>query len=120
MNKERAFHEPKFEYIALVQQVYDADTITCDIDLGFGIIFKGQKIRLYGIDAPEVRGKEREYGLKARDYVRQEILSKYIRLHTFQDRKGKYGRWLGIIETPNCKNFNEKLVELGYAENVEY
>ena len=45
-----------YEYRAKVRGVYDADTITVDIDLGFGIIYTGQKLRLLGIDAPEVRG----------------------------------------------------------------
>jgi len=86
-----------YEYRAYVRKVYDGDTITVDIDLGFDIIIHGQKIRLLRINAPEVRGKERPEGLKSRDALRGKIGSKWIKLKTQQDKKGKYGRWLGEI-----------------------
>ena len=35
-----------YEYKAFVRKVYDGDTITVDIDLGFDVILKNQKIRL--------------------------------------------------------------------------
>lgn len=87
----------KYYYKAHVTSVYDGDTITVDIDLGFGIVFRKQKIRLYGIDTPEVRGPEKEEGKKVRDLVRSLILDKDIEIQTFRDSKGKYGRWLGTI-----------------------
>ena len=46
-----------YEYRAFVRKVYDGDTITVDIDLGFDVVLKAQKIRLVRINAPEVRGK---------------------------------------------------------------
>ena len=49
-----------FEYRAHIIKVYDGDTVTADIDLGFNVILKKQKLRLIGIDAPEIRGAERE------------------------------------------------------------
>ncbi len=45
-----------------VVNVYDGDTITVDIDLGFNMVMCNQKLRLYGINTPEVRGEEREEG----------------------------------------------------------
>ena len=51
-----------FEYKAIVISVYDADTITVDIDLGFHIWARSEKIRLFGIDAPEVRGPSARRG----------------------------------------------------------
>ena len=50
------------EYRAFVRKIYDGDTITVDIDLGFDIILHKQKIRLLRINAPEVRGEQREEG----------------------------------------------------------
>ncbi len=108
-----------FHYIAKVISVYDADTIRADLDLGFSIIWKNQKIRLSGIDAPEIRGEEREYGLEARDKVRELILDKYVTIKTIKDRSGKYGRYLAEIYFTNdigeevC--LNDWLVENGYA-----
>lgn len=86
-----------FEYIAYVTKVYDGDTITVDIDLGFGIMKKGEKIRLANIDAPEIRGEEREAGLVSRDALRGLILNKEVIIKTQKDAKGKYGRYIGTI-----------------------
>ena len=103
------------EYRAFVRKVYDGDTITVDIDLGFDVVLKGQKIRLLKINAPEVRGKERIEGLKSRDALRKKIGNKWIKLKTHQDKKGKYGRWLGEIwHEEEC--VNDWLVLEGYAE----
>ncbi len=62
-----------YVYKADVTEVYDADTITADIDLGFHTWRKDEKLRLYGIDAPEVRGKSRPQGLLSRDWLRGQI-----------------------------------------------
>ena len=49
-----------YEYKATVTAVYDADTITVDVDLGFRSHLKKIKLRLFGINAPEVRGIEKK------------------------------------------------------------
>ena len=67
-----------YEYCAKVVSVYDGDTITVDIDLGFGIVLKKQKLRLLGINTPEVRGEEKILGKKVRDLVREKILDKVV------------------------------------------
>ena len=104
-----------YEYRALVRKVYDGDTITVDIDLGFDMILRNQKIRLLGINTPEIRGKQREAGLKSRDALRQRIGSKWIIIKTQQDKKGKYGRWLGTLFLES-ENINEWLLKEGFAE----
>lgn len=48
--------EPAYLYRAVVVRVVDGDTINVDIDLGFYVWIKKQRIRLFGIDTPEVRG----------------------------------------------------------------
>ena len=108
-----------FEYKAFVKNVYDGDTITCDIDCGFGVELKKQKIRLYGINTPEVRGEEKEKGIESRNKLRELILQKNIILKTIKDKKGKYGRYLGIIFLEG-KNINDWLVENKLAIRVEY
>ena len=104
-----------YEYRALVRKVYDGDTITVDIDLGFDVILKNQKIRLLGIDTPEIRGKEREKGLVSRNALRERIGNKWVTIKTQQDKKGKYGRWLGTIYIQE-ENINIWLVSEGYAD----
>ena len=105
----------QYIYKAYVTSVYDADTIIVKIDLGFGFSFDKLKIRLYGINAPEMRGEERNEGIISRDYLRELILDKEIYLETYKDEKGKYGRYLGTIYL-NEENINEKLIKEGYAK----
>ena len=103
-----------YEYKATVTKVYDGDTITVDFDLGFGIILKKQKIRLLGINTPEVRGPEKPQGIISRDALRQRILGKQVTIQTSKDKKGKYGRWLGEVFVEE-ENINQWLLEEGYA-----
>ena len=107
-----------YEYSAEVKKVYDGDTITVDFDLGFGIILRKQKIRLVGINAPEVRGKQREAGLKTRDSLRARILGKTVTIKTSKDKKGKYGRWLGEVYIKD-ENINQWLLNEGLASEYD-
>ena len=104
-----------YTYRALVTAVYDGDTITADIDMGFEVTFKNQKIRLYGINSPEVKGVTRPAGLASRDALRKKILNKQVILHTKKDDKEKFGRYLGIV-TLDDENINDWLVKNGYAD----
>ena len=87
----------KYHYSAQVIEVHDGDTITCDLDLGFGITLNSQKFRFYGINAPELHGESAEAGEASQKYVSERILNKEILIETILDRKEKFGRWLGRI-----------------------
>ena len=102
-----------------ITKVYDGDTITVILDLGFGIT-KKQIIRLYGINTPELRGEERPQGLEAKQAL-LDLIEKYpdFYIQTIKDRTGKYGRMLGILRIPDTDlSINQILVETGFA--VEY
>lgn len=107
-----------YEYRAFVRKIYDGDTITVDIDLGFDVVLKAQKIRLVRINAPEVRGKQRPEGLKSRDALRDKIGNKWIKIKTQEDKKGKYGRWLGEIWIDE-ECVNDWLLKEGLAEKYK-
>lgn len=107
-----------YEYRAYVKKVYDGDTVTLDIDLGFGIIIKNQKVRLLGINAPEIRGSSRDLGLKSRDFLRKKILKNWVVLKTKKDKKGKFGRWLGNLSLENV-DINELMIKEGFAKKYE-
>lgn len=111
-----------YTYRAHVTAVYDADTITVDIDLGLRVWLRGVKIRLYGIDAPEMRGPERERGIVSRDWLRGQILGKDVVLRTYRDKQGKYGRWLGDIfrAEGDETSINLELVQRGLAAPAYY
>jgi micrococcal nuclease len=99
--------------------VYDGDTIRVDIDLGLGVWLRNQTLRLYGINAPEVAGKEKEQGIEARDWLRAWLWNdRQVLLRTHKDSKGKYGRWLAEVFIDNW-NINEKMLQLGLAEEYK-
>jgi len=106
----------RFIYQAKVLSVYDSDTFTLSIDLGCNVTIK-EKVRLHGLDAPEIRTKnikEKELALEGRDFVRSLILKKTIMIKTLKDKTGKFGRYL-IIVYINDINLNDLLIEKGYA-----
>ena len=88
-----------FEYSCTIVKVIDGDTVDVDIDLGFGVWLKKQRIRLYGIDTPESRTRdleEKKYGNLAKRFVQSHLPEGETRtLITVQDKTGKYGRILG-------------------------
>lgn len=113
-----------YTYKALVISVYDGDTCTVDIDLGLKTWIHHEKIRLARINAPEVRGEEKEDGLRARDFLRALIEGREVLIKTIRDKKGKYGRYLGEIflqdRNQHWVNVNDMLVAEGFAEYKEY
>jgi len=112
-----------FRYKAEVISAYDGDTIDIILDLGFKIQLK-ERVRLYGIDAPEMRGFEKSKGVITRDWLREKILGKTIIVETFKndkDKYGKYGRFLANIYLPDEeKSLNDEMVELNLARKAEY
>ena len=89
-----------YDYNFKLVKVVDGDTIDVDIDLGFGVWLRKQRVRMMGIDTPESRTRdleEKKYGLLAKDKLIQLVAGGKC-LKTFLDKKGKYGRILGDIE----------------------
>jgi len=104
-----------YNYKAKVIDIYDADTMTVEIDLGFYINYT-QKIRLLGIDTPELRTKnvkEKHLAYEARDYIRDLLLDKYVTITT--EKQGKYGRYLANVFYDDI-NINNELICKGYAK----
>ena len=95
-----------YEYKCIIRSITDGDGLRVDIDLGFGVVLRGDdgrgvNIRLFGIDAPESRTrnkKEKLHGLLAKQCLIKEckVGETYI-LRTKE--RGKFGRWLGDIKT---------------------
>ena len=104
-----------YTYKAKCVSVYDGDSITLDIDLGFNHWMLNQKIRLFGIDTPEIRGPERPDGLVSAERLRGLIEGKDVIMVSHRDRAGKYGRWLATIYIDNI-NINQLLLEEGWAK----
>ncbi len=109
-----------YHYRATITKVYDGDTLTATVDLGFYAHLCNIKLRLSGINTPEVRGSERAEGLRIRDFVRELVLNKEVEVKTIKDSKGKYGRWLAVVILPDGRVLNQLLVEEGMAKEVAY
>ena len=114
-----------YEYRCKVVHIVDGDTVDVDIDLGFGVWMKKQRIRLYGIDTPESRTRdleEKKYGLAAKKFLTGMLDDEAgITLKTHKDAEGKFGRILGELwRTTNYadQSINEHMVEQNHA--VEY
>lgn len=110
-----------YKYRTTIKKIIDGDSLVIDIDLGFNVILRDQKIRLYGINTPEISGVERSQGLIAKVRVKQLIEGKDVILESYKDKTEKYGRWLGIIHySPDggneLTNLNEQLVSEGLVE----
>ena len=54
--------ETMYEYRAKVIKVIDGDTVDVDIDLGFGVWLKDERVRIMGIDTPESRTRDVWFG----------------------------------------------------------
>jgi len=89
-----------FEYKCVITKIIDGDTVDVDCDLGFDCWLRKQRIRLYGIDTPESRTRdkqEKRYGLAAKRFVMDFIpVGSSAILKTKE--KGKYGRYLGDLK----------------------
>ena len=90
-----------YEYKCKVTRVVDGDTVDIDIDLGFGVWLHKERVRIYGIDTPESRTRdkvEKRFGLLAKEFVKQFVKGSSVILRTQKyDAKGKFGRILGDI-----------------------
>ena len=97
-------------------RVIDGDTVEVDIDLGCGLI-KRERVRMLGINAPEMRGKSRAAGEKSKEYLTR-LLSPHVESLTLKTAKGrtrgKYGRFLATIWAGGI-DVNQTMVRDGYA-----
>jgi len=97
-----------YQYNAVVLNNYDADTLRVNIDLGLGVWAFNQAIRVYGIDAYELKTAK---GKLARDRVSALIpAGTKIVINTIKDSKEKYGRYLAKIIIPDGRNLATILV----------
>ena len=103
-----------YEYKCKMVRVVDGDTVDVDIDLGFGVWLRKQRIRMYGIDTPESRtsdDEEKIYGKAASAFLTKWTNAGDLTLKTFKDGKGKYGRILGELWYGGEHNINQLLVD---------
>jgi micrococcal nuclease len=76
-------------------RVVDGDTLEVDIELGFGLRFCGQRLRLWGVNCPECRGPTRDAGLAASRFVEDCLRGQQL-VMTLRG-KDSFGRWLAEV-----------------------
>ena len=110
-----------YEYKCNIIKIVDGDTVDVDIDLGFGVWLKDERVRIMGIDTPESRARdkvEKKFGLASKAKLKS-LLGKTGVLKTQvnkngEDMKGKFGRILGDFQV-GVRMVTEILCEEGYA-----
>ena len=116
--------------VTAIEKVVDGDTVDVDIDLGFGIWMKNERVRIMGIDTPESRTRdlvEKKFGLAAKDRLisllgESPVLKTQIAKNG-EDMKGKFGRILGDFDvydanTDSWRPVTQVLMDEGHA--VDY
>jgi micrococcal nuclease len=115
-------NDSRYEYPATVTDAHDGDTVTVDLDLGLGVWLRGQKIRLYGLDTPELGT---EAGARSKTALVTLLADRDVIVESIADKKDKYGRWLGRLwikgtggwcATDAWCNVNEWLLTNKYAK----
>ena len=112
-----------FLYRCVIQRIVDGDTVDIDIDLGFGIWLRKERVRVAGIDTPEKRTRdkiEKMFGLAATAKAHTLIPegSECI-VRTRRDKAGKYGRTMGDFVMTDGRLYTEVMVETHHAVPYE-
>jgi len=110
----------------IVTEVNDGDTLTIVTSSVLGIFVKTEKVRLIGIDAPELA--QEPWGRKAKNYLKKLIKESDWRVKIELDvqHRDKYGRILAYLWDKNGNMINYMMIRNGYAmvytipPNVKY
>ena len=106
------------EFTCKCVKVYDGDTITVIFKPFEQTSFYKFRIRLYGIDTPELRTKnkeEKKKGIIVRDFLRELVLDKIITIKCSDF--DKYGRLLAdlfICQDDKC-SVNQMMIDNGHG-----
>ena len=111
-----------YEYKCKIIKIVDGDTVDVDLDLGFGVWLRDERVRIMGIDTPESRTSdkvEKIFGLAAKERLSSLLGADATLLSQVksngENMKGKFGRILGDFKTMNGDTVTTKLMEEGHA-----
>ena len=106
-----------YRYKVYVTRVVDGDTVDVDIDLGFGMIYKKQRVRMMGIDTPESRTRDLEekfYGKASKAHLKTILSEGNVQLKSHD--KGKFGRILGeLFIGDSSYSVNQQMIDEYHA-----
>lgn len=105
-------------YFAQNIRIIDADTLKLDVELGFGVWMMDKYVRIWGIDTPERRSKDKlvqRYASMSENAVRSFLgASEKFRLHTCCG-VDKFGRILGDLVNEKSECLSKILLDGHYA-----
>ena len=108
-----------FLYKCVIARIVDGDTVDVDIDLGFGIWLRKERVRVAGIDTPEKRTKdkiEKQFGLAATAKAHTLIPEgTNCIIRTRRDKAGKYGRTMGDFVLEDGTLYTANMIESHHA-----
>ena len=110
-----------YTYECIVEKVIDGDTLDVTVDLGFCVSIQ-QRVRLYGVNAPEVHGAERFDGKAATDFVKRlvEVSQNKALIKSHKSGNDKYGRWLAEVQLTRADgtvfNLSDEMIRAGHAQ----
>jgi len=116
----------QYIFEGLVDRVVDGDTYDIILDLGFYITHT-IRVRLKGVDTPEVYGKNAsEEGRVASAYVKSLIENQRVVVQTYKNAPSSFNRWEAdvyfnlLLEDGSTSQVSlaDHLVEKGYAVRV--
>lgn len=105
-----------YTYSAKLIRVIDGDSIIVEIDRGWKD-YSIKTLRLARVNTPEIRGNDKEKGLKAKAWV-EETLKKYPQITIESLKLDGFGRSIAELwywEEEKWVNLNNKLLELELA-----
>ncbi len=100
---------------ATVTRVVDGDTI--DISPSVEGL---SRVRLIGMDTPEVYRGTQPYGPEASAFAKQELEGQEVGLELDVRKVDPFGRLLAYVYLPDGEMFNETLLREGYAQVATY
>jgi micrococcal nuclease len=104
-----------YTYRATVLRVIDGDTFDFDVDLGFRVRM-GLRVRLAGVDAPEIRGADRDRGHIARQFVEHLMgPGSTVTIRTEKDRRS-FDRWIAHVTLADGTDLAQRLRDEGLAK----
>ena len=106
-----------YKYKAKVVRWVDGDTLLCLINLGF-YTHKEERLRLARIDAPELRGSDKERGKE----VQRNVTERYpvgTELYVKTKKLDNYGRFIAELFFGD-ESVNQWLIDSGNAKEVKY
>jgi micrococcal nuclease len=118
MAEQQHIQDP-FLYKCVITRIVDGDTVDVDIDLGFGIWLRKERVRVAGIDTPEKRTKdkiEKQFGLAATAKAHTLIPEgTNCIIRTRRDKAGKYGRTMGDFVLEDGTLYTANMIESHHA-----